>query len=103
MGSRPDVESGPDQTPFIGADIAAHRRQPAPRRPVTLAVIVANRGFFPDHLCASGRKKILDVLERQGFRIVITPEDATSNGAIESLEEAQRCAEHFKRHRAGSR
>jgi L-fucose isomerase-like protein len=99
MGSRPDVESGPDQTPFTGADIALHRAQPTPRRPVTLAVIVGNRGFFPDHLCASGRKKILTVLERQGFRIIITPEDATNNGAIESLEEAQRCAEHFKRHR----
>ncbi|MBV9879496.1 MAG: L-fucose/L-arabinose isomerase family protein [Gemmatirosa sp.] len=99
MGSRPDVESGPDQTPFTGADIAARRRQPSATRPVTLGVIVGNRGFFPDHLCASGRKTILEVLERLGFRVVIIPDGVTNNGAIESLEEAQRCAEHFRKHR----
>jgi L-fucose isomerase-like protein len=99
MGSRPDVESGPDQTPFSGADIAERRRQPSAAKPVTLGVIVGNRGFFPDHLCASGRKTILQVLERHGFKVVITPEGATNNGAIESLEEAQLCAAHFKKHR----
>jgi L-fucose isomerase-like protein len=99
MGSRPDVESGPDQTPFVGADIARRRKQPAATRPVTLGVIVGNRGFFPDHLCSSGRKTILGVLERLGFRTVITPNEATNNGAIESLEEAQLCAEHFRKHR----
>jgi L-fucose isomerase-like protein len=99
MGSRPDVESGPDQTPFSGAHIARRRGQPAANRPVTLGVIVGNRGFFPDHLCATGRKTIVDVLERAGFRVVITPAEATNNGAIESLEEAQRCADWFKRHR----
>jgi L-fucose isomerase-like protein len=99
MGSRPDVESGPDQTPFSGADIGRWRRQPSAARPVTLGVIVGNRGFFPDHLCASGRKTILQLLEKLGFRVVITPEGATNNGAIESLEEAQLCAEHFRKHR----
>src|SRR5919109_4572038 len=99
MGSRPDVESGPEQTPFTGADIGRRRRQPSATRPVTLGVIVGNRGFFPDHLCSSGRKMVLHVLERLGFRVVITPEAATNNGAIESLEEAQPCAEHFKKHR----
>ena len=27
----------------------------------TLGVIVGNRGFFPDHLCDTGRKTILKV------------------------------------------
>jgi L-fucose isomerase-like protein len=99
VGSRPDIESGPEQTPFTGADIAKRRRQPSATRPVTLAVIVGNRGFFPDHLCATGRKTMLSVLERLGFRVVIVPEGLTSNGAIESLEEAQLCADHFKKHR----
>jgi len=31
--------------------------------PVTLGVVVGNRGFFPSHLCDSGRKTILKVLE----------------------------------------
>jgi L-fucose isomerase-like protein len=65
----------------------------------TLGVIVGNRGFFPDHLCASGRKTILDVLERQGIASVIVPEAETNNGAVESLEEARRCADLFRRHR----
>lgn len=99
MGSRPDVEHGSDQTPFSGADIGRRRRQPSATRPVTLGVIVGNRGFFPDHLCASGRATILGVLERLGFRVVILPVEATNNGAVESLEEAQRYAELFRRHR----
>jgi L-fucose isomerase-like protein len=65
----------------------------------TLGVIVGNRGFFPDHLCASGRKSILQVLERLGIRSVIVPEGATSNGAIESLDEARLCAEVFAANR----
>jgi hypothetical protein len=29
----------------------------------TLGVIVGNRGFFPDHLCETGREEILRVLD----------------------------------------
>ena len=65
----------------------------------TLGVIVGNRGFFPDHLCSEGRKTILDVLERHGITAIITPEEATNNGAIETLDEARRCADLFKTHR----
>jgi L-fucose isomerase-like protein len=66
---------------------------------VTLGVIVGNRGFFPDHLCESGRKTILDVLDQEGVRTVITPAEATNNGAIESLHEAQICADLFRKRR----
>lgn len=66
---------------------------------ITLGVIVGNRGFFPSHLCTSGRQAILDVLERHGIRAVIVPEEATSHGAIESLQEARLCADLFREHR----
>ncbi len=33
----------------------------------TLGVIVGNRGFFPDHLCESGRAEVLRVLEEEGI------------------------------------
>lgn len=69
------------------------------QRPVTLAVIVGNRGFFPDHLALSGRQTVLEILEKAGIKAIITPEDATNVGAIESLEEARLCAELFKQHR----
>ena len=69
------------------------------RRPVTLAVIVGNRGFFPHHLALSGRNTILEILEKAGINAIITPETDTNVGAIESLEEARLCAELFRQHR----
>jgi L-fucose isomerase-like protein len=67
--------------------------------PVTLGVIVGNRGFFPSHLCDSGRKTVLSVLEQEGIKsICLTPED-TSYGAVFSLEDSRKCADLFKAHR----
>ena len=65
----------------------------------TLGVIVGNRGFFPDHLCDTGRKTILDLLAREGIKaIALTPED-TKFGSVESLSDAEKCAALFKQHR----
>lgn len=68
-------------------------------RPVTLGVIVGNRGFFPAHLALSGRNAILQLLEKLGIRAIITPETDTKVGAIESLQEARLCGELFSQHR----
>jgi len=66
---------------------------------VTLGVIVGNRGFFPDHLCETGRQTILKVLAEEGINAVaLTPQD-TKSGSIESLADAQKCADLFKQHR----
>jgi L-fucose isomerase-like protein len=63
-----------------------------------LGVIVGNRGFFPDHLCEAGRATILKVLEEEvGDAITLTPE-YTSFGSVESLNDAQKCADLFKKH-----
>jgi L-fucose isomerase-like protein len=99
MGSKPSAERKPGNTPFTSENRDRTPGRPPDSKPVTLGVVVGNRGFFPDHLCESGRKTILDVLEREGLRVVITPEDATNNGAIESLHEAQICADLFREHR----
>ncbi len=64
----------------------------------TLGVIVGNRGFFPDHLCSTGRQTILKVLEEEGIRAVILPEDASKFGSVESLADARTCANLFKQH-----
>src|SRR5262245_34181461 len=69
------------------------------QRPVTLGVIVGNRGFFPAHLAGSGRQTILQILAKAGINAIITPENETNNGAIESLAEAHLCADLFKEHR----
>ena len=65
----------------------------------TLGVVVGNRGFFPDHLCKTGRQTILRVLEEEGIQaITLTPEDTTF-GSVESLTDAEKCAALFKEHR----
>jgi L-fucose isomerase-like protein len=64
----------------------------------TLGVIVGNRGFFPDRLCDSGRKEILRTLEKAGVGAVILGEGTTKFGSVESLHDAQLCAELFKQH-----
>jgi L-fucose isomerase-like protein len=51
------------------------------------------------HLALSGRKTILEVLDKAGIKAIIPAEDATRMGAIESLEEAHLCADLFKAHR----
>jgi L-fucose isomerase-like protein len=69
------------------------------KRPLTLAVIVGNRGFFPHHLAASGRESVLSVLAKHKIRSVIVEAGATNVGAIESLDEARLCAELFRSRR----
>lgn len=71
----------------------------AATRPVTLGVIVGNRGFFPAHLAESGRKIILQVLEQEGFRVVaLTPEE-TLYGSVVTHADSHRCADLFRKHR----
>ena len=57
-----------------------------------IGVIVGNRGFFPSHLCESGRRDMLAAVQRQGLEpVALSPED-TRHGAVESVAEARRCA-----------
>ncbi len=65
----------------------------------TLGVIIGNRGFFPAILARDGREEILRVLRDEGYgAIALTPED-TKFGAVETLQEARKCADLFKAHR----
>jgi L-fucose isomerase-like protein len=64
---------------------------------MTMGVIVGNRGFFPDHLAKSGREEIIRALDAAGIGVVtLTPEES-KYGAVETREEARRCAELFKK------
>ena len=63
-----------------------------------MGVVVGNRGFFPSHLATSGRLEIIAALEAAGIKpIVLSPEE-TAHGAVETYEDAKRCAELFKQH-----
>jgi L-fucose isomerase-like protein len=81
------------------ATVRPHSNLALLTRPVTLGVIVGNRGFFPHHLASQGRETILQVLEKAGIRAIIPDADATDHGAIESLSEARLCADVFRQHR----
>jgi L-fucose isomerase-like protein len=65
----------------------------------TLGVIIGNRGFFPDHLIETGREEILRVLEQEGITPVVLSPDDSPFGSVESLQEAEQCADLFKAHR----
>ena len=65
---------------------------------MTMGVLVGNRGFFPSHLATSGRVEIIAALESAGIKpIVLTPE-VTAHGAVETYEDAKKCAALFKSH-----
>jgi L-fucose isomerase-like protein len=67
--------------------------------PTTLGLIVGNRGFFPSHLCSTGRAEMLDVLEEEGLRPIALSADTTPYGSVESLADARACADLFRAHR----
>ena len=72
---------------------------PAPTAPITLGVIVGNRGFFPGHLARSGRDEMMQALAAEGIDAVALAPEQSNHGAIESRDEAKACAALFRQHR----
>ncbi len=66
---------------------------------MTLGMIVGNRGFFPDHLARSGREEMISVLEGAGVNVIAPDPAETKYGAVETREEAHKCANLFRAHR----
>jgi L-fucose isomerase-like protein len=64
-----------------------------------LGLIVGNRGFFPGHLAAEGREDMLRVLTAAGVEVIAVGKDDSKYGAVETFEEAKRCADLFRQHR----
>jgi L-fucose isomerase-like protein len=63
---------------------------------ITFGLIVGNRGFFPDHLAMSGREEMIQVLQSSGIDVVVLGPEQSKHGAIETHEEAKRCAALFR-------
>ncbi|HSJ52492.1 MAG TPA: fucose isomerase, partial [Anaerolineae bacterium] len=61
----------------------------------TFGLIVASRGFFNAELAVGVRAKLLEILKVNGYEYVITPEEATPCGAIETREHARLAADTF--------
>ncbi len=66
------------------------------KKKMTMGLIVGNRGFFPDHLAKSGRDEMIQVLQKVGIEVVALTPEQSKYGAIETYEEAKRCAELFR-------
>jgi len=64
----------------------------------TLGLIVGNRGFFPAHLCETGRQTMLDVLAAEGIKVIALGPEETTYGSVESVSDSEKCAALFKKH-----
>ncbi len=63
---------------------------------MTMGLIVGNRGFFPDHLAKSGREEMIKTLQSVGMDVVVLGPEESKHGAVETHEEAKRCATLFQ-------
>jgi len=63
---------------------------------VTFGVIVGTRGFFNPKLASEGRKELIALLDKMGYKYVIVGENDTRYGVIETVEDAGKCAELFR-------
>ncbi|MEA3364825.1 MAG: fucose isomerase, partial [Candidatus Hydrogenedentes bacterium] len=65
----------------------------------TFGLIVANRGFFPDELAREGRSVMVDLLKRLGYGCVTLSQKDTKFGAVETWQDAKKCAALFREKR----
>ena len=66
---------------------------------MTMGVIIGNRGFFPDHLAKTGREEMMKALAQAQIDCVILGPEQSKHGAVETHEEAKRCAALFQENR----
>ncbi len=66
---------------------------------MTIGLIIGNRGFFPGHLAKTGREEMIRAVEKAGMDYVVLPLDQSNHGAVETHEEAKRCAALFQQNR----
>lgn len=69
------------------------------KQKLTFGIIVGTRNIFNSELAQKGRQKILDELEKAGFNTIILPTEETPSGAIESIQDARKCADFFNQNR----
>jgi L-fucose isomerase-like protein len=66
---------------------------------MTMGIIIGNRGFFPDQLAKSGREEMMRALAKAGMDCVVLGPEDSKHGAVETHEEAKRCAALFQKNR----
>ncbi len=68
-----------------------------PAKKMTMGLILGNRGFFPDHLAKTGREEMIRAVEKAGMDSVVLSPEESKFGAVETHEEAKRCAALFRK------
>ena len=63
---------------------------------MTMGLIIGNRGFFPDHLAKTGREDMMNAVARAGIDCVVLGPEQSKHGAVETHDEARRCAALFR-------
>lgn len=64
----------------------------------TFGVLISNRSFFPDHLVATAREKLLASLAKWGHQVITLSTEDTYMGETMTYDEAKKCAALFKAH-----
>ena len=64
---------------------------------MTMGLIIGNRGFFPGQLAQSGREEMMRVLAQAEIDCVVLGPEESKHGAVETYEEAKRCAALFRK------
>jgi L-fucose isomerase-like protein len=59
-------------------------------------LIVGTRGFFNPKLAQAGRKDLMALLDKLGYKYVILSENDTRYGLVETVDDAKKCAELFR-------
>lgn len=70
------------------------------KQKLTFGIIIGTRNIFNFQLAQEGRKNLLNVLEKAGFDTVILPGEETPTGAIETIQDARKCADLFGKNRS---
>ncbi len=62
----------------------------------TFGLIVGTRGFFNPKLAETGRKELMALLDKLGYKYIILSENDTRYGLVETVEDAKKCAGLFR-------
>ena len=69
------------------------------KKELTFGLIVATRNIFNAKLATEARTVLLEKIKKSGHNYVILPSDETPSGNIETLQDAQKCADLFQKNR----
>lgn len=63
-----------------------------------LAVLIANRGFFPSSVIESARQEMVEAVRKAGAEVLMPDTDLTKYGAVETREEGEAYASFLEQH-----